>query len=377
MQQKIYLDEGTTSWPKSEATLRALVEAAQLWGSPSRGNSLLPDRKLAHARSVVADYLGIADSENIVFVPGATFGLNFVLKGFLKPGDKVLVSIAEHNSVLRPLAELEAQGVELVWMECDFAGRVQADWVEKYFAAGNSAQAIVCQQASNVTGIMQPVEELCSLGNRYNVAVIVDGSQAGGHLPINLEQMRPSAWICSGHKGFRGIKGVGVVYLREDFRPQPLITGGTGNGDENVPELICPESYEVGTEPLPAIVALGAALEYEEKTLGEIRAAELERIGMFMQGVEEVPDLSILGKANAEQRLPIISVMSKKFTPDELAFTLSKKYGIETRSGMHCAPLLHKHFGTYERGGAVRFSFSHLTTLEDLHITLRALKEIC
>ena len=266
--------------------------------------------------------------------------------------------------------------MELIWMESDNTGRVNVEWVEKFFASGQRAAAIVCQQGSNVTGILQPIEELCALGDCYNAVVIVDGSQAGGHLPLNLDNLKPSAWVCSGHKGLRGIKGVGVVYLREDFVPTPLITGGTGYGDENIPERARPEAYEAGTNPLPAIVALGAAIEHAEKTIDTIRAEELKRVSMFLDGIKEMGNVDALGIAEYDQHLPIVSVVSRVMNPDELAFTLLKKYGIETRSGVHCAPRLHKHFGTFEHGGAVRFSFSYATPEEDIHFALQALREI-
>ena len=261
-------------------------------------------------------------------------------------------------------------------MESDNTGRVNVEWVEKFFASGQRAAAIVCQQGSNVTGILQPIEELCALGDWNNAAVIVDGSQAGGHLPLNLDNLKPSAWVCSGHKGLRGIKGVGIVYLREDFAPAPLVTGGTGYGDEKIPELMRPEAYEAGTNPLPAIVALGAAIEHAEKTIDTIRAEELKRVSMFLDGIKEMGNVDALGIAEYDQHLPIVSVVSRVMNPDELAFTLLKKYGIETRSGVHCAPRLHKHFGTFKHGGAVRFSFSYATPEEDIHFALQALREI-
>lgn len=376
MQREVYLDEGTTSWPKSEATLDALVEAAQLRGSSSRGSSVVPDRKLAHARLVVAQALGVAKLQDVLFVPGATFGLNFVLKGFLKPGDKVLVSMTEHNSVLRPLTELANQGVELSWMKCDAVGRVDVAWLENYLEEGNRVEAIVCQQGSNVTGILQPIEDICALGHRYDIAVIVDGSQAGGHLPLNLTDMDPTAWVCSGHKGFRGVKGVGVVYLKENFSPKPLVTGGTGYGDEGVPKIVRPDAYEAGTNPLPAILALSAAIENEKKTIEQIRGDELARIELFLEGISGISNLRPLGVAGYGEHLPILSVVSDIMSSDELAFTLLKRYGIETRSGVHCAPQFHKYLKTYDRGGAVRFSFSHMTPLDDLEYAVNALTEI-
>lgn len=377
MKQLIYLDEGTTSWPKRQETIDALVEGAQVKGSAGRGNSREPDRLTVHARNIIAQHLGVSGASDIVLVPGATYGLNMVLKGFLKPGDTVLVSIAEHNAVLRPLAELAQQGVELVWMKSEANGCVDPAWIASYILEGNRVDAIVCQQASNVTGLLQPVDEICAIGNEHGIPVIVDGSQAGGHVPINLAEMNPSAWVCSGHKGFRGVKGVGIVYLRSDFAPQPLITGGTGFGDETVPELARPDSYECGTNPLPAIMALGAAMDSETTSIEEIFEREQELVRFFIEGISEIEDITILGGADFREHLPIVSVISHRYLPDELSFILKQKHGIETRPGVHCAPMLHKFLGTYERGGAVRFSFSHMTSREDLQAAIDALHAVC
>lgn len=375
MTRKIYMDEATTSWPKSKATIDALAQSADVLGSSSRGLPSLADRELAHARSVVAHYFSCDSADNFIFVPGATYGTNLVLKGYLKPGDKVLVSISEHNAVLRPLAELAACGVEVEWLASDAAGRVDVSELEQSLAHDDKAAAIICQHGSNVTGLLQPVEEICAFGNKHGIPVIVDGAQTGGHIPVNLATLNPAAWICSGHKGLRGVKGIGVLYLREDFKPQPLITGGTGFGDESVPPLERPTSYEAGTEPLPAIMALRAALENENRSLEEIEREEAERTKALIEGIGGIEGIRVLG-AGGGRRLPIVSVTSDRHSPDELAFMLSRKYGIATRPGIHCAPKLHKHLETFQSGGAVRFSFSHETSFEDIESTIRALTEI-
>jgi len=375
MIRKIYMDEATTSWPKSKATVDALVQSADDFGSSSRGLPSPADRELAHARSAVAHYFSCDAADDFIFVPGATYGTNLVLKGYLKPGDKVLVSVSEHNAVLRPLAELAACGIELEWLASDAAGRVDVSALGQSLAHSHEAAAIICQHGSNVTGLLQPVEEICALGNEYGVPVIVDGAQVGGHITVDLAELNPAAWICSGHKGLRGIKGVGVLYLRKDFNPRPLITGGTGFGDESIPLLERPTSYAAGTEPLPAIMALRAALENESRSLGEIEREEAERTKMLIEGIRGIEGIRILA-AGDDRRLPIVSVVSDRHSPDELAFMLSRKYGIMTRPGLHCAPKLHKHLETFQSGGAVRFSFSHETSFEDIESTVRALTEI-
>lgn len=393
MKKTAYLDEATTSWPKDERTLAALVEGADMKGSSARGLSQGPDRAVLHARSTVASYFGVEDADRIVFTPGATFALNLVLKGTLEQGDTVLTSRSEHNSVARPLAQLAEQGVNVEFMPCDEFGRVGVAGVEAYLAE-HEVQAIVCQHGSNVTGLLQPVEDLCALGTRFGVPVIIDGAQVGGHVPVDLAVMKPAAWICSGHKGLRGVKGVGVMYLREGFEPKPLVTGGTGAGDETLEGIDALSLYESGTQPLPAILALAAAIE-AAPPIEEIVQKEAALTEIMLEGLRAIDDMYIVGDAmgaasidavgayesarvtpQGVSRLPLVSITSKKYTPDELAFLLEKKYGIATRAGMQCAPLLHKHLGTYEQGGAVRLSISYCTPRADVDYALRALREI-
>ena len=375
MEKTAYLDEATTSWPKDKRTLEALVKGADMKGSSARGLSHVPDRALLHARTEVAAYFGVEDAERIVFTPGATFALNLVLKGSLKPGDTVLASRSEHNSVARPLAQLAERGVRVKWMPSDACGRVDVDGVEAYLAQ-HAVQLIVCQHGSNVTGLFQPVQELCALGERFDVPVVIDGAQVGGHVPVDLAQLNPSAWICSGHKGLRGAKGVGVMYLRADFSPLPLVTGGTGFGDETLEGLEGLSLYEAGTQPLPAILALAAAVE-AAPAMDEIVRTEAALTQQLIDGLRSIEGLTIVGDcAGSAPHLPLVSITSSEHTPDELAFILEKKYGITTRAGMQCAPLLHKQLGTYEQGGAVRLSFSYCTSAEDIDYALRALREI-
>jgi cysteine desulfurase family protein len=375
-----YFDHAATSWPKppevSEAMVRALDEAG---GNPGRGAhrlALAAARTIAAARGAVATLLGVADERNLLFTSGCTAGLNLALKGALGPGDRVVVSSVEHNSVVRPLAWLAGRGVEVVVVRADAEGRVDADEFE-HAVAVRPTRAVVCQHASNVTGAIQPVGDLADIAHAHGAVMIVDGAQAAGHLEVDLGALGVDAYACSGHKGLLGPQGVGVLYLAPDFAPGELIQGGSGgNSEDAVQPRLRPDRYEAGTVNTPAVAGLGAAAVLLSAEGADLRRTEQRLTRRLHEGLLKIPGLTVLGPPPPERRVPVVSVVHKTLGGDEIAFALDTRYGIAVRSGLHCSPWAHETVGTLD-SGAVRFGMGRGLTDADVDAALTAMAEIC
>ena len=422
----IYLDQAATSWPKPEAVGHAMLGAVNVAGSPSRSahtGARAADRLLSSARKTAAQFLGVSNPSNLIFVPSATFGLNMVIRGrypfYLEQKSRkvpfVLFSSTEHNAVTRTLwdcalsansKQIPAQFTE---MPTDPEGRIQLEHAEQWLKSGKYS-ALVCQHGSNVSGLIQPIKELALLCKRYEVELIVDGSQTAGHTPINLSEYEGfCAWICSGHKGLLGPAGSGLVYLAEGFSPLPLVTGGTGSGEEFVnyrpadykgadkhyapPEK--PHDFEAGTPPLPAIAGLAAGIEHLSEDFDSEYQHVQELTEFMLNELTKIEGIRILGLSNPtgdkslQERLPLASLIAENKNPEELAFLLSSQYNIATRAGLHCAPYAHAHFHKSEFNnyqlsetlrdyelGALRLSWNASNTFEELEIALDALKSL-
>lgn len=362
MTKAIYFNNATTSWPKSEAVIEALTKSYERQGSSNRGIDVEISRVVDRVRRSTARFFGVNDSDRLIFQPSATYALNMIISGSLKAGDRVLVSRSEHNSVTRPLFfHAKERGAELVWIPVDKTGVIDLDFISVELKSERAVDAIYCQHASNVTGVIQPVAEVIKMAQASNTPVIVDGAQYGGHARINLDELGASAWVCSGHKALGGPTGIGVCYLSEGFDPTPLAFGGTGEGgfevDEN--DFETPSFYEVGTEPLANIEALGAAIDELDENLEKWIKKETGLVAQLAEGLSAIKGVEIFGPKADKPRLPIVSISVEGRRADEVAFELSRRFNIKTRPGMHCAPALHEALGSFERGGLVRFSVSH------------------
>ena len=417
----IYLDQAATSWPKPEVVGHAMLEAVNVAGSPSRSahtGARAADRLLSSARKTVAQFLRVSNPSNLVFVPSATFGLNMVIRGRYPfysewkegKGRFIFHSSTEHNAVTRTLwdcvlstsagkEEIDQLWVQLQEMATDHEGRIRLDLLERRLKSGTYS-AIVCQHGSNVSGVFQPIKELASLCRKYEVDLIVDGSQTAGHIPINLDEYGGlCAWICSGHKGLLGPAGSGLAYLAEDFYPLPLVTGGTGSGEARInyrpadykhadnhyspPEK--PHDYEAGTPPLPAIAGLAAGIEHLSENFDEDYQHTQQLTEYMLSELQKIEGVKILGLTSStdskslRERLPLASLVIEGKNSDEVTFLLDSQYSIATRAGLHCAPYAHGYFRepyeNYELG-ALRFSWNASNTFEELGIALDALKAV-
>ncbi|MBI5231472.1 MAG: aminotransferase class V-fold PLP-dependent enzyme [Coriobacteriales bacterium] len=374
----IYLDHAASSFPKApgvaEAVASALVTSG---GNPGRGAHALAleAARLVHAaRRDLAELLGVPDARDLSFQAGCTAGLNLALLGLIRPGDRVVVSSMEHNSVVRPLHALSDAGVEVVVVDADDAGAVDPDAVEAIVRQAPT-RAVVVQHASNVSGTIQPIGDLADIAHSAGARLIVDGAQAGGHLDVDLSTLGADAWACSGHKGLLGPQGTGVLYLAPDLDLPPLVRGGTGSVSE-LPAMPIerPDRYEAGTPNVPGIAGLGAAARFLKANGEELRAEEQRLIRLLHEGLLGL-GFRVLGPEPGIPRVPLISAVHPALDADRIAFELDRGYGIAVRAGLHCAPWAHRTLGTLETG-AVRFGVGYGVDQEQIAETLRALETI-
>lgn len=376
----IYLDNGATSFPKAPGVAEAMIHyICDVGTNINRGTYA----KAIDAASIVLDtrrklaklFHFTGPESHVVFTSGATYGLNQILKGFLKPGDHVIVSSLEHNAVLRPLTELKAQGVEVSAIPADREGATKASELLPLLRL-NTRLVLICH-ASNVSGTLFPLEELSFFCWKEGLPLAVDAAQTAGHRAIDFEALRLAALCVPGHKGILGPQGIGALLLAPDFAAaqRPLVTGGTGSiSDSEVQPDFLPDRFESGTQNLPGIFGLHAALSYLEKRgIDAIGQHEAVLTDMLIQGLRGLP-LRILGAL--EKRVGIVSVDFSNIDNAAAAFRLEDEYGILTRCGLQCAPMAHRTLGSFPEG-SVRFSVGHKTTMEEIRITVQAVREIC
>jgi len=375
-----YLDHGATSWPKPQPVIDAVVRAlTELGGNPGRGAyamALDASRAIFEARGACARLLGVGDSRDLLFQPGCTAGCNLMLKGLLKPGDRVVAGSMEHNAVARPLAHLQRLGVDVVVVEADRNGFVDPEEVERAVRAAPT-RAVVCMHASNLTGTVQLVGDMADIAHEHGALMLVDGAQAAGHLEVDIGALQVDAYATSGHKGMLGPQGVGLLYLAPHLEVEAQVEGGTGGGGSESPDMPPerPERYEAGTANTPGIVGLGAAASFLAKEGPGQRQIEAELVRRLHEGILEIGGFRVLGPPPEVPRVPIVSVVHDRIGADRIAFALDRTYGIASRAGLHCAPWAHRTIGTLECG-AVRFGVGWGNTAEHVDLALRALSEI-
>jgi len=373
----VYFDHAATSWPKAPGVAEAMQRAlTDFGGNPGRGAYRMAvdtARAIHSVRRKTAEFLGVRDAKDLLFQPGCTQALNLVMFGVLSPGDRVVACPSEHNAVARPLNVLAARGVEVVLVGADDAGYVDPDAVQALVSQAPT-RAVVCQHAGNVTGAIQPVADLADVAHDHGALMIVDGAQAGGHLPIDLTTLAADAWACSGHKGLLGPQGVGLLYLAPGCEPDELIFGGTGQGESELPlgPKHRPDRYEAGTPNVPGIVGLGAAVHWLAENGEAQHARETSLMRRLLEGISEIGGYTVLGPGPDEPRVPVVSVVHERAQADQLAFALDRRYGVAVRSGLHCAPWAHRSLGTLETG-ALRLSVGFGLAEEDVDLVIDAL----
>lgn len=379
----IYLDNGATTLRKPECVKEALLEAMASMGNSGRGvhdASLYAGRTIYRTRESLAELLGAAAPEQVVFTANATESLNLVLGGLLGPGDHVITTVCEHNSVLRPLYRL--QGVELSVLpvkaeagEERQAGILAYDELESLLRP--NTKALIITHASNLTGNITDLEQAAAFAKKHSLLLIVDAAQTAGAVPMDMERMGIDVLCFTGHKGLYGPQGTGGVCVRPGLSIRPLKVGGSGihSFDREHPSEM-PAALEAGTLNGHGIAGLGAAARWLLETgVEQIRAREQALLRRFVDGVKEVEGVTLYGNPDLDRRTGIQSLNIRDYDSARVADWLYEDYGIAVRGGAHCAPLMHEALGTREQG-AVRFSFSYFNTEAEADEAAAAVREL-
>lgn len=374
----IYFDNAATTIQKPKQVVEAVTQALCSMGNAGRGAhnaSMGASRMLFDTRKKLAELFGGNNPAQVVFTSNSTESLNMALKGLLNPWDHVITTQLEHNSVLRPLYELEDKGVELTILNSDAKGRICYEDFEKEIK--KNTKMIVCTHGSNLTGNLTDIRRVGEIARSHGLLFVVDASQTAGVFPIHVEEMKIDVLCFTGHKGLLGPQGTGGMYVREGVIIRPLKTGGSGvqTYSRTHPSKM-PTALEAGTLNAHGLAGLDAALDYLKDTgIDVIRKKEQELMWYFYQKVLEIPGITVYGDFDSQEHCPIVSLNVKDYDSSEVSDFLFTEYGISTRPGAHCAPLMHQAMGT-EKQGAVRFSFSHYNTIEEIDIAVQALKEL-
>ena len=375
----IYLDNAATTLQKPQQVIQAVTEAMQTMGNSSRGThggAMRSLRSVFSARCAVAKLFGAAGPEQVAFTQNATEALNMAIRGLLEPGDHVITTALEHNSVLRPLYQLEDAGVIcLSIVPADRHGCV--DYEDFSRLVRDNTRAIVCTHASNLTGNALDLFRIGKIAKAHGLHLIVDASQSAGVLPIDMEHMQIDVLCFTGHKGLMGPQGTGGLCVRTGIHIRPLKVGGSGvqSYSRTHPKEM-PACLEAGTLNGHGLAGLAAGVEFVLETGVEtIHKKEIQLAKRFYVGIKDIPDVKVYGDHENEYRTAVVSINVGQYDSGEISDALWEDYGIATRPGAHCAPLMHQALGTVAQG-AVRFSFSWFNTEEEIDAAIRAVREL-
>lgn len=407
-QRRLYFDQAATTWPKLPEAIAAAENFVHECGATSgRGaysSARAADRWLTQARHNLSRLLGARDASDVALCTSGTHALNAILLGLFEPGDHVITTAIEHNSVLRPLEHLRrTRDVNVSIAPCDVSGLVDMDAAGRILRT-QQTRAVVISHASNVTGRLQDVAEWSQLAHEHGALLIVDASQTVGYVPLRMEELGIDALASAGHKGLGALAGTGFVIAAPAVQAtlKPLMFGGTGFASEQidfVPKW--PQTIEVGNINLPGVVSMAAAADVWLRADDAAMLGWRRPLAHFVHGIRQLPkrdNLRLLGHAGdsesgdehangregsladplakAIQWLPIVSLELKGWDIHEAAAVLDSNFGVETRAGFHCAALIHAAIGTHTEGGTLRFSLSHQTSLVDVDDALHALQSI-
>ncbi|MDY6934379.1 MAG: aminotransferase class V-fold PLP-dependent enzyme [Spirochaetota bacterium] len=376
----IYLDNAATSWPKPEEVLNAMDNFSRNIGAnPGRSGhrlSINAGRVIFETRESLAELLNIDDPLRIIFTKNATYALNIAIFGLLKAGDHAITSSMEHNSVMRPLREMERRGVELSVVECSPNGELDPQDIKS--SIKNNTRAIYLTHASNVTGTIMPIAEVAQIAKEYDLIFCIDAAQTAGAIQIDVKDMMIDLLAFSGHKSFFGPQGTGGLFIGKDLEKEinTLEVGGTGSRSEleEQPDFL-PDKYESGTPNTIGLAGLFAGVSYVLNIgIDKIRDLEMRLADKFIDGLISIPGVTLYGTKDASKQTSVVSFNIDGIDPSELAFEFDEKYNIMVRPGLHCAPSAHRTIGTYPKG-TIRFSFGYFNTIEHVDFALEAIKK--
>lgn len=376
----IYFDNAATSWPKPKGVAAAMTHyLSDIGGSPGRSGhrlALEAGRMVLQARENLAELFNVIDPGRIVLTKNATESLNTALLGLLNPGDHVITTAVEHNSVMRPLRWLEAnRQVTVTVIPCDAAGLLDMNALRQ--ALRQPTRLVVATHASNVTGVISPLAAIGALARQAGAMLLVDAAQTAGALPIDVEAMRIDMLAFTGHKSLFGPTGTGGLYVREGINLTPLMTGGTGSESEHEvqPEFM-PDSLESGTLNSVGLAGLVASTDFLLTTgVNTIRTHDQALTTRLLAGLALIEQVKIYGPQQADCRASVVSFNIAGKSPSEVGLQLDECYEVMCRVGLHCAPSAHRVLGTFPTG-TVRFGLSYFNTFAEIDTAVAAVKQI-
>lgn len=374
------MDNAATSWPKPPEVMRAMSDFLErAGGNAGRSGhrlSLSAGRIVYDTREALAEFFNASDPLRVIFTHNATHAINTVLRGLLKPGDRVVTTSIEHNAVMRPLRALEKEGVELKVVQCDPDAFLDLADMEKAVAPGT--RLVVINHASNVTGTILPVGDIARIARGVGALVLVDAAQTAGVLPIDVQATGIDFLTFTGHKALLGPTGTGGLVINENVDVnglEPLIRGGTGSRSEveEQPDVL-PDKYEAGTTNAVGIAGLKAGLDFVKKRgLEEIRMHEFELTRTLVDGLNRISGVTVYGPADVIERTAVVSFNADGVSGSDVGRRLDEEFGVLCRVGLHCAPAAHRTLGTFPEG-TVRFAPGVFTTEDDIEYTVSAVK---
>ena len=378
--QRIYLDNAATSYPKAPRVgeaVRHFIDSVGDNMNRSGYDSLEADEMVFETREMLAKLFNFPAPEAVVFTLNITYGLNFLLKGILKPGDHAIVSSMEHNAVMRPLIQLEKTGVDFSRVNCDETGHLDINHFRSCIRP--NTKMTVLTHASNVSGTILPIGQIGEICAEEDILFVVDTAQTAGVLDIDFQKIGADALAFTGHKGLLAPQGIGGFLLSQKVagEMETLVSGGTGSLSEyeEVPPYL-PDKFEAGTPNLPGIYGLHRALQYlSEVGLDFIREKELKLAGYLLEELGEIEGVTIAGPKGTEGRMAVVSADFVGYDNAQVAYWLDKRFGIRTRCGLHCAPSAHKTLGTFPQG-TVRFSPGHFNSEADIEKAVTAVRKV-
>ena len=378
---EVYLDNSSTTFPKPKQVIDSMYNyMLNIGGNSGRGNysnSLQSNRYLYEAREIICNFFNYDSPSNVIFTSNVTISLNMLIKGILKPGDHVITSSMEHNSVIRPLISCkEHLSIELDILKANSSGFINVNDLKSKI--NNKTKLVIITHASNVTGSIQDIRNIGKVCNDHNVFFIVDSSQSAGVLNINMKDIKANAIAFTGHKSLLGPQGIGGFILDSKFNSScsSLLQGGTGSLSASLeqPDFL-PDKFECGTLNLPGIVGLAEAIKYINTVgLNTIYEHNYYLINYLLNGLLNIDGITIYGDLSGKMLTTCISININLLDASELSYYLECE-GIKTRSGLHCSPLAHESIGTYPTG-TVRLSLSYFTTKEEIDYTLATLRKL-
>jgi len=376
----IYLDHAATSWPKPPAVGEAMMQALDVAGAnPGRGShrmAVQASRVVFSARKAISTLLGVRNANDIALGSNTTEALNLAIQGWLREGDHVIATMAEHNSVRRPLEYMRrSRNVEVDYVPVNAAGQIDLVQFARLFRS--NTRLVVCTHSSNLLGSILPIGEIALMCQKHQVTLLVDAAQSAGIIPVDVKQLGIDMLAFPGHKGLLGPQGTGGLYIAPELDVQPLLHGGTGSQSEAIEQpLVRPDRYEAGTPNTVGIAGLAAGVQHVlELTPEFIYKQEWDLTQHMMDGLSSVHGIRMLGPEIGQARTGLLSFTVEGYDSAQLAFQLDRNYGIAVRSGFHCTPLAHESAGT-TASGAVRASVGYSTSREDVDALIEAVIEL-